>query len=423
MAIIANISQYVSNVRRVTAHRSFRRLLAASFVSGLGDQIGYLAFLAAVSAGSEDVYAIGGISVAEMFAGLVALPIVQLIVDRYDKRRLLLISDLARAAFFLVAAFANVIWLYFVCGFFAAAFTQLFEPSRSALEPHYIPEGQLTQANGFRQSLLSLVMIIGPAIGGVLIGTTGFRIAFIVNAVSFLCSAAMVINLERVETTKRDAQRFFQEISGGYRAVRANPTLKFLFVLMGSFHLAVGMQFPLIFVYIRDTFGGGTRELSWLLSAMGVGGIVGGLLMSQVPKDRHPFDISQRRGKVNIAVLALFDGAILMGFTSMHALLPTIVMFGTFGLLGSAFYVGINTAMTEQTDAEYRGRVFSLYSAQRGPTLMLSVIIGIPFAKMLGAGEMLVISGGVEVLIGLVAILVAGKIRSAKMLVQTMFSL
>lgn len=422
-SVVTNISNYVSNVRRVTAHRSFRRLLVASFVSGLGDQLGYLAFLAAVSAGSEDVYAIGGISVAEMFAGLIALPLVQIIIDRYDKRRMLLVADLARAVIFILAAMANELWLYFVCGFCAAAFTQLFDPSRSALEPHYIPDGQIVQANGFRQSLLSLVMILGLAIGGLLIGTMGFRIAFLINAASFLFSAALVIDLERVTTTQRDSHRFVDEISGGLRAVRGNPTLMFLFILMGSFHLAVGMQFPLIFVYIREAFGGGTRELSWLISSMGIGGIVGGLLMSQLPKERHPFDISKRRGKVNIAVIALLDGGVLMTFTSLHGLVPMVFMFGLFGVIGSAFYVGITTAITEHTDDEHRGRVFSLYSAQRGPALMLSVIIGVPIAKSLGSGPVLVGSGGAEVLIGLIAIVVAGKIRSPKMLMRTMFSL
>ncbi len=412
--ITSSISNYVSNLRRITAHRSLRRLLAASFVSGVGDSIAYLAFLAAVSAASSDVYAIGGISVADMIAGLATLPIVQLIVDRYDKRRLLLIADLARAMIFIIVAFVGSIWLYYVCGFLAAGFSYLFEPSRAALEPHYVPEGEIAQANGIRSSVISLITIVGPAIGGILIGATGFRIAFIVNAVSFLYSAMMVYDLEKVTTTRSDSKRFFEEIVGGYKNVISNPTLKFLFVMMGCFHLSVGMQFPLIFVFIKEVFHGGTLELSWLMSSMGVGGIIGGLVMSRIPKETHPFDISTRHGRVNLAIIAAIDGLALLGFTMFRTLAPLMVTFGLFGMFGAAFYVGITTAITGETTDELRGRVFSLYHAQRGPLLMLSVVIGMPLAKLLDTTTTLQISGVAEVVIGVAAMLVTKNLVTRK---------
>jgi MFS family permease len=416
--ILGSISNYVSNVRRLAAHRSFRRLLAASFVSGIGDSIAYLAFLAAVSSANSDVYALGGISVADMIAGLVSLPIVQTIVDRFDKRKLLLIADLVRAAIFFAVVLVDSLWLYYVSVFFAAGFAYLFEPARAALEPHYVPDGEFAQANGIRSGLLSMITIVGPAIGGILIGAAGFRIAFIVNAVSFLYSALMVAKLDHVATTRSDSRRFLDEIKGGYRSVLANPTLKFLFVMMGTFHLAVGMQFPLIFVFIRETFGGGgTLELSWLMIAMGVGGIIGGLLMSRIPKDKHPFDISKRSGRANIAIIAMIDGLALVGFTMFGSLVPLMITFALFGMFGSAFYVGITTAITEQTTNDFRGRVFSLYHAQRGPLLMLSVVIGMPVAKMLNVSTTLALSGVAEVVIGLVAILVTKNLVSRKMFV------
>ncbi|HYM19808.1 MAG TPA: MFS transporter [Candidatus Kapabacteria bacterium] len=412
--VIGSISNYVSNLRRITAHRSFRRLLAASFVSSMGDSIAYLAFLAAVSAASSDVFAIGGISVAEMIAGLATLPVVQLLVDRYDKRRLLLFADIARALIFFAVAMASDLSFYYIAGFTSAAFSYLFDPARAALEPHYVPDGEFAQANGIRSSMMSLTLIIGPAIGGILIGAAGFRIAFIINAISFLYSAAMVYKLEHVTTTKRDSTRFLDEITGGYRAVRNNPTLKFLFVMMGSFHFAVGMQFPLIFVFIKEVFHGGTLEMSWLMSSMGIGGIIGGLAMSRIPKEKHPFDISKLHGRANIALIAIIDGLALVGFTMFHLIVPLAILFGFFGMFGAAFYVGITTAITEQTDASFRGRVFSLYHAQRGPLLMLSVIIGMPLAKLLDTTTTLQISGAAEIVIGVVAILVTKNLVTKK---------
>ncbi len=407
--IIHKISGYVTSVKQLSSHRSYKRLLAASFVSGIGDRVGYLAFLAAVSAQSQDVVAIGGITIAEMLPGIIALPVVQYVVDRFDKRRLLLVSDLFRVVVFIIAAVSDQVWLYFACGFLSAAFTQLFEPSRQALEPHYVPEGKLTQANGLRSSILSLVLIIGPSFGGFLVGVFGFRVAFIANAFSFLFSALMVFDLEAITEPERPTVRLWEEISGGFRAVRSSDILIYLFVLMSFFHFVIGIQFPLIFIYIKEVLHGGTTETGWLLSAIGIGGILGGLVLSSIPREKHPFDISTVRGRVNIAILAALDGVVVYAFTLMHSFFPVMILFSFFGVVGTGLTVAITTAITEQTAEEFRGRVFSLYQSLQGPLIVLSITIGIPLVREFGSVVVFQYSGSLEIVIGVMALLLAKK--------------
>ncbi len=403
---------YLSQVKRLASHRSYRRLLAGSMVSALGDRIGFIAFLAAVSAQSDDVMALGGITISEMLPGIIALPFVSLIVDKFDKRRLLFIADIIRAILYIAAALSNQLIVFYILGFLSTCFTMLFEPSRQALEPHYIPEGELTQANGMRQSFLSVVMLIGPAIGGLLAGSFGFQIAFLVNAATFLFSAFMVFDLDSVPMNTTHSANALREIAGGWQAVRAAPELQFLFIQMAAFALVIGIQFPLMFVWVKENLSGGAVEAGWLFSAIGIGGLIGGAILTSLGKEKRPFDAATDKGRRNIALLAALDGIAVLAFAPMTSLLPAMLVFMTFGCIGTSFHVAINTAITELTPEHVRGRVFSLHHAIQGPLIVLSIGIGAPVAREIGAMNVFLMSGGLEIVVGITAILLASKVRN-----------
>jgi len=410
--VFTTLGNYILSFKRFASHRSYKRLLIGGFVSGLGDRIGYLAFLAAVASKTDDALAIGGLTISEMLPGIVALPFVSYIVDRFDKRRLLFTSDIIRAAIFIAAAISGEIWMFFACGFASACFTMLFEPARMALEPHYIPEGEILQANGTRQSMMSLVMVIGPALGGLLVATVGFRAAFVVNAASFLASAWMVTGLERVRSNRTEATSgFWTEMAGGVKAVRSSHVLIYLFGLMAVFNLVIGIQFPLMFVFIKENLGGNASTTGWMFSAIGVGGIIAGLILTAIPKTRHPFEVTSVKGRRKIAALAAIDGIVVIAFASLHTIPPVLIIFALFGAIGVCLMVAYNTAVTEQTHESVRGRVFSLYHAIQGPLLVISIAIGTPLARQFGAANVFFVSGALEVLLGVTAALVAGKVR------------
>jgi MFS family permease len=411
--VIETFQNYIAQVRRLAAHRSYKRLLAGSIVSGLGDRIGFIAFLAAVSSHSNDVLAVGGITISEMLPGVVALPFVSMVVDRFDKRRLLLIADIARAILYILAAFAGDLWVFYALGFTSTCFTLLFEPSRQALEPHYIPDGELTQANGMRMGLLSLVMLVGPAVGGLLSASVGFQSAFLVNAASFLFSAWMVTDLEEVKFTPAEKEEtLMKEIAGGLRIVWRTPELKFLFVQMAAFAFVIGIQFPLIFVWVRENLGGGPAEAGWLFSAIGIGGIIGGAILASLEKEKKPFDAKTAAGRRNIALLSIADGIVVLFFAPITHFAPAVGVFAAFGLIGTSFHVGISTAITELSPVAFRGRIFSLYSALQGPLIVLSIALGAPLAREYGAKDVFFVSGGLEIIVGIIAIAFAGKIIS-----------
>jgi len=395
------LKKYFAQLRRLSAHRSYRRLLFGGSISALGDRVGYIAFLAAITAQSYDVFAIGGITISEMLPAVLSLPLVSLVVDRYDRRKLMLVADLVRAVLFVVVVIFPQTWLLFVVAFIAASFAMLFDPARQALEPHYLPEGEIAQAGGIRQGLMNLVMIVGPALGGLLVAVFGYRSAFIFDAVSFLISGWMVSGLDHVALALDEGHvDNWKEIKGGFEAVSRSPILRHIFGMFAAFTLVIGIQYPLIFIFVRENLHGGTTEAGWLFSAIGIGGIIGGAIIATLKKESTMFDTNTIRGRRNVAAVIALDGLVVMLFAAFDSLLPVLLFFTVFGFVGTVLVTALTAAVTLQSPVESRGRVFTLYSAMSGPLIVLSIVLGMPFAKAYGASLVFYVSGALEIVVG-----------------------
>jgi predicted MFS family arabinose efflux permease len=248
---------------------------------------------------------------------------------------------------------------------------------------------------------MSVVMICGPAIGGLLAGTVGFTYAFLINAVSFLGSAYMVSDLDAVET-KRDHKRTSvkEELLGGFRLVKESPGLSYLFIMFGVFTLVIGVQFPLIYIFVKEVLGGGPTEAGWLFSAVGVGGLMGGAALASLKKENKPFDLKTLRGKRNLAWLAVIDGVLVILFAIQTTLVPTMIFFGLFGFVGTAFHAAITAAVATEAPEHLRGRVFALNTAMHGPLIVLSIALGTPLAEQYGSVPVFIGSGLLELIVG-----------------------
>lgn len=393
------IREFYQQLRHLSAHHSFRRLLIGGTISALGDRVAYIAFLAAVSSASADTLGIFGISIAEMLPAIVAAPLVSLVVDRFDRRRLMLIADLVRGVLFVIVVLVPGIWLLFVIAFLTASFAVLFDPARQALEPHYLPPDELTQANGMRQSLMSVVLVLGPALGGFIVGAFGFRAALLFDAITFFISAILVAQLDAPAAAIEERKgSMLDEVMGGVRTVRQSPILKHLFGMFAAFMITIGIQFPLIFVFVKQNLGGGPTEAGWLFSAVGVGGIIGGLLLASSKKNY--FDTHTIKGRQHVALMVILDGAVVASFAGLHIIGPVMFVFAIFGFIGTVLTAALTAAVASQSPEEYRGRVFALYSAMSGPLMVLSIVIGTPFAQKYGAAAVFYVSGALEVVVG-----------------------
>jgi dTMP kinase len=132
-------------------HPAFSRLLAAMAVSSLGDWVGFVAVASLVTnlAGSAagKSYAVAGVMTARMLPAILFGPIAGTLVDRVDRKRLMITSDLARGAMYASMPFLGQLWAVFVLSFFIECLSLLWTPARDASLPNLVPRRQLANAN------------------------------------------------------------------------------------------------------------------------------------------------------------------------------------------------------------------------------------------------------------------------------------
>jgi MFS family permease len=164
-------------------------------------------------------------------------------------------------------------------------------------------------------------------------------------------------------------------------------------------------------VFVRESLHGGPAEAGWLFSATGIGGIIGGALLATVKKENNPFDVRTLRGRRNVALLASIDGAVVISFAQFHTLLPVMALFTIFGAIGASLHAALTGAVASESPDHLRGRVFALYGALSGSLMVLSVVIGSPFARKYGSVVVLEASASLEFVITIVACLLASRVK------------
>jgi MFS family permease len=246
--VIASLARYLGLLRQA----DFRRLWLSMSVSTLGSEVTFLALplvaILVLHATPLEVAVLGAMPfVAFSLFGLPA----GVWVDRVPRKRLMVIGDLGRAAvlsFVPLAAIANVLamWQLYVVAFLAGVLTVFFEIAYQSILPELVERDRLAEGNSRLEVSRSASQVIGPGVGGALIGVFGAPIAIFADALSYLGSAAFLIGLHpsrpRALRSAQDSKGLVREILEGMRFYRRSPVLlsasAAVIVLNVGFHLA-----------------------------------------------------------------------------------------------------------------------------------------------------------------------------------------
>lgn len=280
----------IAAYRRVLSNGALARLLVGEFVSSIGDWLYLVALLVLVWAQTNDAFLLGIVGAARIVPYiLLSLP-AGIIADRYDRRMILLVTDLARGVIMLLIAAAVMldasIWVVVALAILATCFSSFFSPSIGAYLPTLVrDESELGPANSAWSSLDNLAFFIGPAFAAVLLGLGSLELAFILNAFTFAIVALVLLRLPpgrpavtEPETSadngspSRTARRGFRDTVGP--VARPLVGIGLLNVVDGFVFGGLGVMTVVLAV---DVFGAGEAGTGLLNSAIGVGGIAGAL--------------------------------------------------------------------------------------------------------------------------------------------------
>jgi MFS family permease len=336
----------------------FTRLWTASTISNLGDGVVFAAFPLIVASLTRDPIAVSVLAFSLRLPWLLfALP-AGVIVDRNDRRRLMISADLVRAAALGLLAIAlaagePALWVLYVVGFGVGTAETIFDSSAEAFLPAIIEEQALSKANGRLVSARWVAnSFVGPPLGALLfVWATSLPVA--VDAATFLVAAILVATIGGQFSADRapSAGTMRADISQGVRWLWNHRLLRTTALMAGGYNLVVSGMVAILVLFVQDEVGLSDLGFGIVLAALGVGGLIGGLIADR---------IETRVGTANALILTVMTAATAataMGFTSSALVLGASIFF--FGIATTLWNVVAISLRQTLTPDELRGRAAS----------------------------------------------------------------
>ena len=322
-----------------------------------------------------------------------------LLADRFDKRRLLMCTQVAMvvpslALWALVATGSVETWMVMALVFARGTVNAIDNPTRQSFVIEMVGPDRVVNAVSLNSVIVHCARLIGPAVAGIVIATAGVGPCFLLNAVSF---AAMLVALRRMEPAALDRPRPVARERGALRAalryVVRTPALAVPLAMMALVS-TLGFNFQVLLPLLaRFTFHGGPETYALLASSMAVGSLIGAL-------------VSSARGRVSSQLLigasAAFAGFSLLA-AGLSSLTLVVIALALVGASAVTFAAGVNSTLQLEVEPAMRGRVMALYSV----VFLGSTPIGGPLvgwlAEVAGPRSGLVLAAAAALLASLLA--------------------
>jgi MFS family permease len=356
-----------------------------------------------------------GITVAMQFAPMLFFGLFGgVIVDRYSKRMLMVITQSLFAVLSIGLAVLTLLevveaWHVFAIAFVTGLVTVIDNPARQVIVTELVGQRNLRNAISINSSVFQLAGMIGPAIAGALLLSVGAGPAFVINGVACLVVIGMLGLLRADQMTRvAPSPRAKGQLKEGLAYAVSKPTIIYPVILIAVFAV-FGLTMPvLLATYADDVFDVGPGGYGLFNSMVALGALTGALL-------------STRRASIRLRTIVVCIGATGL-LQAVAGLMPSIVLFAaclvTVGIASLLFLTASNSLVQMSSNISIRGRVMSLYvlvllggQAIGGP--LMGVII-----EQFGAHTGMVVSGGVPALAAVIVAIVLARRGQLRLQVQ-----
>jgi CRP-like cAMP-binding protein/predicted MFS family arabinose efflux permease len=278
--------------RDVLRQRDFRLLLISFLVDQIGSWSFSVVLVVEVYERTHSTFYIAALSACRWIPGLLLSGYGGVIADRYERTRVMIISALGSAVVMAVIAVAFVatwpVWTLLVLNGLTALTGAPYRPAAGALTPEIVDEAGLASANALYSTLESLVVVLGPAFGGLLLLTGAHVTGVIINTATFLVAAALIQRL-RVRSTggaERGGKMLAQWVEGLRALVAAR--IAFVLVIFCALDSAVYGASTVVFAPLSSVrLGTGVDGYSYLLAGAALGGVLAAALANRLSASTH----------------------------------------------------------------------------------------------------------------------------------------
>jgi MFS family permease len=370
----------------------FLRLWIGQGTSFVGDAVSMVALVVLVVQITGSASAVGGALVARLLP-TIASPLAGVLADRFDRRAVLVASDLTRALLVLGLVFARDLATIYVLVFLMGLARTVFNPTVRAAFPSVVGGGDLTRANALISGTFSVSETAGPALGGLLVATVGVDAAFVFDSVTYLVSAALLslTPLARPQSNDEDAS-FIQDLKAGFTYLAGARVP--LAIVAGAFLtvLTINTTIPAEVFLATKTFEVGNAGYGLLVGLWGGGMILGSAFVALLG-GRIPL-IPLYLSSILVSALALFATGISPTF--VLALIALTIA----GLANGIDDVTANTILQEQVPDVFLGRVFAVRFLSYGAGEALAFTVGGLVVDAVGQRSTYLYAGGATAVAG-----------------------
>jgi dTMP kinase len=390
----------------------FARIWFAQVISSLGDWIGLVAILAVAGRVSQSGTAVGLVMVARMLPGFVLAPLGGALVDRWNRKVVMVTCDVGRAALLALLPFFDHLGGLVVISFLVEVLTLLWGPAKDASVPNVVHGSQqLASANSLSLIAAYGTFPLGAVIFAALAGVARWLsnvdalepfevdrewLAIWFDSATFLVSALLISRLRLREEGRTRPQRpelmqTYRDIVDGLRFIRSHALVRGVMLGLAGGLVGGGSIVPLGPVFAREVLDSGSAGFGLLMTALGIGAALGVVTLLTAQGRRQ----LPRQTVFTVAVVA--TGLAIVAVATVASLAPAIVLVGVIGAAAGSAYVTGFTVLQETVADELRGRTFAtLYTVVR-LCLLLSLTVGPFAASALGAISDHFVDGDVEV--------------------------
>lgn len=364
----------VASYRSLLANRNYRFWFLAALITSLGDWAGLFALQTFVVSVAEttrvELFSLGGIMMARLVPSLLIGPVAGVLADRYQRRRLMVIVDIARGTLFCVMAFSGDLVAIFALTMIIETLALLFLSAKDAMMPSLVEADELTQANQLNFLVTYGTLPLGAALAAAMVGLVALlpdggitldplRTVLVVDGLTFFVSAMLVRGIQPPEQADRpvrgdeDAPGLITQVRDGLRAIADRPLVHALVTGVTGVFFGAGIIVAIGPVFVDRTLGRPEGDWFTMLTVVGAGLIFG---IVSVPVMTNRFRI-ERVYPIGLVLTSLV--ATVLAVNS-----DWLVTLGLGAALGAAAGLTVVTGYTllqAYTADESRGRTFAAF--------------------------------------------------------------
>ncbi len=398
--------------RLVKSNSNFRKLWLAQSISLLGDWFSRIALLVFVNKHTDSGLYLGLVLVCSFLPSFLLGPVAGVIIDRFNRKKILIISDVIRGHLALGFLFVTPeqIWLLFVIEFLLFSGSAFFQPAKNAIIPNITTKEKLTAANALSQTTWGVMLALGSLLGGIVVSISGFYLAIAINSITFFISAYFIKTIQYKEKSEQEPgllsanqnQSSWGDFKQGLLYILKDRFILAIIMIKPGWAVAGGIILTLHTKFGEDIFNAEGYGTGILYMCRGLGVIIGSFI------GRWYLNYIKTNILWVITLIYFLFGLLYGAFSMMPDLISASIMLTIATATSSNLWLFNQIILQQTVPDKLRGRVFAHNEALSFFFLMASSLLGgkaldyFPPRELALIAALMIIGSGVLGLLGII---------------------